>query len=138
MRTKLTRKMTYARSLTLRVVCIHLIVVATIMNDIIITKNSGRIYRLRKEDPVSDAIHVIRGYTSAYPLLDDEITALPTLIACRLVCTCVLGAYSYSQDPGNDYLLATQKLGWDALEALVAEMGAPLNSRIRLACSHTP
>ena len=79
--------------------------------------------RLRKADPVSDAMSVIRGYTSVYPLRNAEITALPILIACRLVCTCVLGAYAHSQDPENDYLLATQKPGWDALTCLVNTVG---------------
>ena len=27
----------------------------------------------------------------------------------------VMGAYSYSQDPGNEYLLITSKTGWDTL-----------------------
>ena len=27
----------------------------------------------------------------------------------------MLGAYSYEQDPGNEYLLVTAKKGWDVL-----------------------
>ena len=78
---------------------------------------------LRKADPVADAVSVIRGYTSVYPLLESEVTALPILVACRLVCTCVLGAYAHSQDPQNDYLLATQEPGWGALACLVETVG---------------
>ena len=33
----------------------------------------------------------------------------------------VMGAYSYAQDPGNEYLLITAKTGWDTLAAFWAQ-----------------
>ena len=48
-----------------------------------------------------DAAIMLAGFESRYPLTDLERRLLPTLIAARLVCSCVCGAYSAAQDPAN-------------------------------------
>ena len=90
---------------------------------------------LSKTDPLAAALQVIRGYCSEYALLDSEIQALPVLIACRLVCTCVLGAYAHSMDPSNAYLLATQQPGWNALEFFISTTGLEVAAqKVKEAC----
>ena len=37
------------------------------------------------------------------------------MVSARFAQSLVMGAYSYEQDPGNEYLLATAKKGWDRL-----------------------
>mmetsp|Transcript_16908 Transcript_16908/g.41720 ORF Transcript_16908/g.41720 Transcript_16908/m.41720 type:complete len:438 (-) Transcript_16908:45-1358(-) len=86
------------------------------VNDIAI---SLAYFMLGKEDPVGDAAMMLAGFESTFPLTANERRLLPTLIATRLVCSCVCGAYSAAADPANQtYLLLTQKPGWAALSAI--------------------
>ena len=86
------------------------------VNDVAIT---CAYYMLNKRDPIGDAASCLAGFESSYPLTDIERSIVPTLMAARLVVSCVLGAYSAAQDPANkEYLLTTQKPGWEVLRAL--------------------
>lgn len=67
---------------------------------------------------LSAASAVLRGYHSVKPLKKEELKLLPLLIACRLSCSATLGAYSYAQNPGNEYLLLHATPAWNALELL--------------------
>lgn len=42
-------------------------------------------------------------------------------MAARLCQSLVMGAYTHAQDPENDYVLYTQKTGWDMLETIWAQ-----------------
>jgi len=59
--------------------------------------------------------HVVAGYTLERALPDLEWRLLRTLVASRYVQSLVLGAYSHSFDPKNDYVLTTAKTGWKVL-----------------------
>lgn len=61
---------------------------------------------------------VIAGYTSVKPIPKEDLKYIKTCVAARLCQSLVMGAYAYSQQPGNDYVLATQKVGWPVLEEL--------------------
>jgi hypothetical protein len=67
---------------------------------------------------LSASAALLRGYHSVKPLTVEERQHLPLLIACRLSCSATLGAYSYSQNPGNEYLLLHAKPAWNALELI--------------------
>ena len=41
--------------------------------------------------------------------------SLPNKLFLRYAQSLVMGAYSYAQDPGNEYLLITSKTGWEIL-----------------------
>ena len=64
---------------------------------------------------LSAASAVLRGYHAIRPLTEKEREDLPLLIACRLSCSATLGAYSYAQNPGNEYLLLHATPAWNAL-----------------------
>ena len=64
------------------------------------------------------AAAVLRGYNSVRPIGPEERRYLPLLIACRLSCSATLGAYSYAQNPGNEYLLLHATPAWNALELI--------------------
>mmetsp|Transcript_18512 Transcript_18512/g.42553 ORF Transcript_18512/g.42553 Transcript_18512/m.42553 type:complete len:440 (-) Transcript_18512:89-1408(-) len=64
------------------------------------------------------AAAMLRGYHSVRPITPEERQHLPLLIACRLSCSATLGAYSYSQNPGNEYLLLHATPAWNALELI--------------------
>lgn len=59
--------------------------------------------------------HVIAGYIQHRELTMLERKLIRTCVAARYVQSLVMGAYSYSQDPGNEYLLITSKTGWQIL-----------------------
>jgi len=70
---------------------------------------------------ISAAAAVLRGYNSVYPLTELERKHLVRLIACRLACSATLGAYSYKQNPENEYLLFHSEPCWKALELIWPE-----------------
>ena len=59
--------------------------------------------------------HVLAGYIQHrdLPLLERKL--IRTCVAARYAQSLVMGAYSYAQDPGNEYLLITAKTGWKTL-----------------------
>lgn len=54
---------------------------------------------LGQPDPLLAAAPVVRGYHGAYPLLDDELDILFTLIAMRLCVSVTLSSYQQTQHP---------------------------------------
>ena len=69
-------------------------------------------------DPMKVGGHVLAGYLSQQPLTYVEFDALKVCIAGRYALSLVMGAYSYSLDPGNEYMLVTAKTGWPQLKRL--------------------
>jgi len=72
----------------------------------------------KRRRSLSAAASFLRGYNSVRQLSKDERLHLPLLIACRLSCSATLGAYSYAQNPGNEYLLLHAKPAWKALDLI--------------------
>ncbi|XP_037801281.1 hydroxylysine kinase-like [Penaeus monodon] len=69
-----------------------------------------------EEMPPSDAGgHVLAGYLKHRSLSEAEWGVLRECVAARFAQSLVMGAYSYEQDPGNEYLLTTARRGWDVL-----------------------
>ena len=61
---------------------------------------------------------MLRGFHSTYPLTNIERKHLRLLIAARLSCSATLGAYSYQQNPQNEYLLLHAEPAWKTLELI--------------------
>jgi len=72
-------------------------------------------------DPFEGAQNVLKGYSSVRQVEECELEVLRILVACRLCQSLVMGAYTYSLDPGNEYLLITAKTGWALLERVWKE-----------------
>merc|ERR1719251_381364 len=70
--------------------------------------------------PVMAGAHVIAGYIKHRDLTSLERKLVRTCVAARYAQSLVMGAYSYSQDPGNEYLLITAHTGWQTLAAFWA------------------
>jgi len=62
--------------------------------------------------------HTIAGYIKHRTIPDAEMNVLRVCIAGRFCQSLVMGAYSYTLDPGNEYLLVTQNAGWGCLQEL--------------------
>ncbi|ELU13764.1 hypothetical protein CAPTEDRAFT_126787, partial [Capitella teleta] len=69
-------------------------------------------------DPLLVGGHVLAGYLSEVSLNEYERDALKTLIAGRFAQSLTMGEYTYSQDPGNEYVLVCAKNGWPRLQRL--------------------
>mmetsp|Transcript_32975 Transcript_32975/g.37512 ORF Transcript_32975/g.37512 Transcript_32975/m.37512 type:complete len:333 (+) Transcript_32975:51-1049(+) len=67
---------------------------------------------------IAAASAILRGYAEVDTLDDLEIKHLHLLICCRLACSVTLGAYSYQQNPGNEYLLLHALPAWEAIELI--------------------
>ncbi|XP_042219208.1 hydroxylysine kinase-like isoform X2 [Homarus americanus] len=65
--------------------------------------------------PIEYGGHIIAGYLTQRTISEDEWNILKECVAARFAQSLVMGAYSYEQDPGNEYLLVTAAKGWDIL-----------------------
>ncbi|BFF95917.1 hydroxylysine kinase [Drosophila madeirensis] len=63
----------------------------------------------------------LAGFASIKPISSTELGYLKYCVAARLVQSLVLGLYTHSLHPTNDYLLSTQQAGWQLLEKLWRE-----------------
>ncbi|XP_046399046.1 hydroxylysine kinase [Ischnura elegans] len=70
----------------------------------------------------------LAGYTSVRQLPESEMKILRTCIAARYAQSLILGAYSYSLNPTNDYVMTTAKLGWKQLKHFWATTSESLHS----------
>ena len=75
--------------------------------------------------------HFLAGYTQFRQLNDAEWQCLKGLVCSRLCQSLVFGAHSYSQQPGNEYLLTTAKQGWPLLHKFWATDDQELLTRWR-------
>lgn len=68
-------------------------------------------------DPLDVGGHMLAGYLSRRQgaLSDAERTALWPCVAARFAQSLTMGAYAYSLDPSNPYVLDTAKRGWTLL-----------------------
>jgi len=60
----------------------------------------------------------LAGYTMANAISDMEKKCLKYCVAARLAQSLVMGAYTHSLDPTNEYVLVTQETGWKLIELL--------------------
>ena len=67
-------------------------------------------------DPNEAGGHVMAGYETVRPLPEIEKKILRLMVAARYAQSLVMGAYTYMQDPSNDYVLITAKNGWTQLK----------------------
>ena len=64
---------------------------------------------LDKADPRAAANEVIKGYTSEFALLDEELEAVWPLALLRLAVSACMAAYQQQQQPENEYLRISQR-----------------------------
>ena len=64
---------------------------------------------LDKSDPRAAADEVIKGYTSEFELIDEEMEMLWPLVRLRLAMSVCIAAYQLGEQPENEYLRISQK-----------------------------
>jgi Ser/Thr protein kinase RdoA (MazF antagonist) len=75
---------------------------------------------LEKEDVIGLAREMVAGFQSVSPVPDAELSLLHPLVCARLAQSVTMGAYSYSKNPQNEYLLVTAQPGWKLLKLLMS------------------
>lgn len=68
-----------------------------------------------KNDPLSAACHVVKGYHEQFPLLESELKCLHSLLSMRLITTVTKSAINREKEPDNEYLLVSELPAWNAL-----------------------
>src|ERR1044072_929733 len=71
-------------------------------------------------DPDAAVGEIVSGYRSEFELLDDELEALWPLVRLRLAMSVCLAAHQLRQQPGNKYLLISQKAIEESLPRIYA------------------
>ncbi|MBK7407760.1 MAG: aminotransferase class III-fold pyridoxal phosphate-dependent enzyme [Saprospirales bacterium] len=69
-----------------------------------------------KPDPIEAATHVVKGFHQLFPLQEKEVGVLFPLIAARLLNTVSHSAWNKHHEPGNDYLLVSERPAWELLQ----------------------
>src|SRR5699024_11166193 len=64
---------------------------------------------------------VLQGFLRHVPLSPDELRLLLICASARLAQSLTLGAWTYQQQPGNEYLLTTQARGWTVMRRLAEQ-----------------
>jgi 4-aminobutyrate aminotransferase-like enzyme/Ser/Thr protein kinase RdoA (MazF antagonist) len=73
---------------------------------------------LGKNDPLSTASTILKGYHSQFPLEENEIEVLFPLICARLAVSVSICAYQQTLRPDDEYLRISEKPAWVALQKL--------------------
>lgn len=89
---------------------------------------------LSQDDPVRAIVPVVSGYDGEWPLRPEELEVLYDLIRLRLAMSVAMAAWQYANDPGNDYLLVSQRSVWRTLGLLTSESPDLAHFRFRDAC----
>jgi 4-aminobutyrate aminotransferase-like enzyme/Ser/Thr protein kinase RdoA (MazF antagonist) len=66
-------------------------------------------------DPLEAACEVVKGYHKAYPLSDEELKHLYTLVAIRLLISVAKSAINKHKEPDNLYLQSSEEPAWALL-----------------------
>jgi 4-aminobutyrate aminotransferase-like enzyme/Ser/Thr protein kinase RdoA (MazF antagonist) len=93
---------------------------------------------LGKPDPIADAVRVVRGYHSIFPLTELEIELLFTIIRTRLAMSVSISAYQQKLEPDNEYLIISEKDAWETLYRLRAVHPRFVTYAFRQACNLPP
>ena len=70
---------------------------------------------MNQNDPLDAALSVVSGYHSVYPLKENEIDHLYNIIGMKLVISVTKSAINKTREPGNRYLLISEKHAWKLL-----------------------
>ncbi len=93
---------------------------------------------MNKPDVLSASLPIIRGYYKQFPLLEEELELLYTLVAMRLVISVTKSAINKQKELDNKYLLISEKAAWEVLEKWKQTNESLARYSFREACDFTP
>ena len=89
-------------------------------------------------DPLMAMAQVIKGYHSVFPLEEQELEVLFSLITARLMITVANAAYNKHIEPDNEYLQISERPAWDILKKLRRLSPTLAHYTFRNACEMSP
>ena len=93
---------------------------------------------LDRDDPVSDATLIIRGYNDVRPLTALERELLPDLVTGRVLGSILHAAHGLHRDPDNEYLQISAAPMWRWLERMSMNGTHPLGNSVDAATGTEP
>jgi 4-aminobutyrate aminotransferase-like enzyme len=93
---------------------------------------------MKKENPLQAALPVIKGYHSKFPLMENELAVLFSMIATRLLISVTCSALNRLEWPDNSYLQVSEIPSWDLLKKLKTISPAFAHYSFRSACGLEP
>ncbi|MGB7874418.1 MAG: aminotransferase class III-fold pyridoxal phosphate-dependent enzyme, partial [Anaerolineales bacterium] len=93
---------------------------------------------LYQPDPLTAAAHIVRGYHRAYPLHENELSALFGLVELRLCMSACIAAKQQASQPDNEYIYVSQGPIRKTLPKLTAIHPRFAEAVFREACGLTP
>src|SRR5256885_9807747 len=91
-----------------------------------------------KKDVLAAAAAVVAGYYTEFPLTEDEIALLYTLVGARLAVSVVNSAHRKSLKPNDAYVTVSEAPAWEALERWAKIFPRFANHTFRAACGLAP
>jgi 4-aminobutyrate aminotransferase-like enzyme/Ser/Thr protein kinase RdoA (MazF antagonist) len=91
-----------------------------------------------KPDVLGAALPVVEGYHSQFPLLEEELELLYTLVAIRLLISVSKSAINRKAEPDNEYLLISEAPAWEVLEKWKLLHKDFAHFSFRKACGYKP
>lgn len=92
---------------------------------------------MHHNDPLQAALPIIKGYHSTFSLKEAELEHLYVAIAMRLVVSVTKSALNKLKEPGNEYLLISEKPAWELLKKWRAISKDFAHYSFRSACDYT-
>ena len=93
---------------------------------------------LKKKNPLIYAAEIVKGYHAAYPLLEEEVEELHTLIGARLSMSILISDENARLFPENEYLQISSKDAKDLIEYWKNTPSEWVTSIFRNACNYEP
>src|SRR5262249_10503403 len=93
---------------------------------------------LGTREPLAAAAAVVRGYHAAFPVAEDELGHLHTLIGLRLAVSVTNSALRKARKPDDPYVTISEAPAWAALERLAAVPRGLAHYVFRDACGLSP
>jgi len=93
---------------------------------------------LGKKDVLAAAAAVVAGYCAEFPVTEDEIALLYTLVGARLAVSVVNSAHRKSLKPDDAYVTVSEAPAWEALERWAKIFPRFANYTFRAACGLAP
>lgn len=75
-------------------------------------------YMILQAKSLESGGYFLAGYTDIRPISNDERLLLKYCVAARLAQSLVMGTYTHTLNPSNEYVLVTQEEGWKMIEEL--------------------
>ncbi|MEL6865919.1 MAG: phosphotransferase, partial [Bacteroidota bacterium] len=93
---------------------------------------------MHKADPLRAAMSVVEGFHEGFPLLEEELALIYTLVAARLCTTVTVAAINKAKEPENAYLQISEQAAWDLLHKWKAISPQYAYYAFRQACGWPP